>query len=150
MATQNTITPVYEVGNLHAISFVKNGRNTNPSIPKQELTAQERITYAKPTVINIIIQFLEEYEGQVFGTHNIEDVRRFGEKKYNVSHNIGTYDRKWRELRSMYPDPLDFRIERIGKRFVYDSNYANSRRENIFKVIKISEDYQTNLFKDMA
>jgi hypothetical protein len=76
-------------------------------------------------------------------------VRRFGEKKYNVSHNIGTYDRKWRELRSMYPDPHDFIIERIRKRFVYNPNYANSRRENIFKVIKISEDYQTNLFEDI-
>jgi hypothetical protein len=90
MATQNaTTTPIYEVGNLHAISFVKNGRDTKPSIPKQALTAQERITYAKPTVINIIIQFLEEYEGYVFGTHNIEEVRRFGENIPFIFFKIG-------------------------------------------------------------
>ncbi len=120
--------------------------NSLARTPQQRLTNQEKITFQKPTALNIIIQYLEEFNGKLFGTHNIEDIRRFGESKYHVSHNVGTYDRKWRVLRSMQQDPHNFVLETIGKRFVYDKRLSNGKRENYFWVTRA----ETNLFGEVV
>lgn len=69
------------------------------------------------TVKGILAEWLKSKIGREFAYHDLEKIKAYAQIHFDVLHNMGTYDRAFRELKSDSKEMLDhgFRLEEVMK-----------------------------------